>query len=95
MRSGPQLLEVPEQNSVASQAPTAERQTTLVPWRALAGHDVLEPVHVSAMSQTPADARQRVPAGDGEVCLQNPLSHRSIVHGLLSVAHGLPLVPPT
>jgi hypothetical protein len=85
-------LEVPLQNSVASQTPAAGRQTTLVSWRTLAGHDVLEPVHVSAMSQTPATARQTVPAGAGRLCLQNPWSHRSIVHELPSLAHGLPWV---
>jgi hypothetical protein len=41
-----------------SQVPADARQTTLLLWKVLAGHAIDEPVHVSAMSQAPADARQ-------------------------------------
>jgi hypothetical protein len=56
------------------------------------GHDGFDPVHVSATSQTPADARQTTPALPAG-CWHVPLapSHWSRVHGLVSAVQGVPL----
>ena len=68
------VLLVPLQWSASSHAPPCEAPVQLVVAgaKALAGQVVLDPVHVSAMSHAPAEARQvapMLPAG----CSQMPL----------------------
>src|SRR2546427_5582664 len=77
-----------------SQPPgTAARQTTLVEAKPSAGHEVLVPVQVSATSHAPAAARHTVPALPAR-CWQRALlpSQVSVVHGLPSSVHAVPLV---
>src|SRR5205814_10305504 len=65
-----------------SQVVTAPRQVVPLPTRLSVGHAVETPLHVSAMSQPPADARQVVPllpAGCWQVSLE-PLHWRSEEH---------------
>src|SRR3989475_10177960 len=76
-----------------SQPPgTAARQTTLAEAKPSAGHEVLVPVQVSATSHAPAAARHTVPALPAG-CWQRALLplQVSVVHGLPSSVHAVPL----
>src|SRR5207249_35116 len=63
--SAEQLALFPGQKSSRSHSPTDARQSVSEDWNASFGHVELLPVHVSATSQTPAVARQAVPALPG------------------------------
>ncbi len=82
----------PSQNSASSQIPAAGRHVVVFGFFASAGHVVLVPVQVSASSQTPAAARQvapALPAGCWQAS-EVPL-HSSLLHGLPSSVHAVPL----
>jgi hypothetical protein len=88
VQSGP----FPGQKSSRSHSPAAPRQSTVAGSNASAGQVVLVPVQLSATSQTPAVARQIAPALPAG-CWQ-PLfvpSHSSVLHGLPSSVHVVPL----
>src|SRR5439155_1658043 len=77
--------------SAWSHSPAAARHNVVEEAKASAGHVELVPVHVSATSHAPADARHTappLPAG----CWQATLvpSHWSTVHGLPSLVHAVP-----
>src|SRR2546425_141992 len=82
----------PVQFSAMSQASTAARHTVLEGWKASAGHAVFVPSQTSATSQSPAAARHGVPALPA-ACWQVSLvpSQVSVVHGLPSSVHAVPL----
>ncbi len=61
--SGGQLVPTPSQFSVASQQPTAIRQTLPLFLTWSLGQEAEEPVHVSATSQLPADVRHTAELG--------------------------------
>src|SRR5205814_245140 len=69
------------------------RQRVVAGSKASPGQTVLEPVHVSAMSQTPAAARQVAPAFPAG-CWQPSLlpSHSSRLHGFPSDVQAVPAV---
>jgi len=90
--SAGQLGPLPVQLSASSHSPAAARQTVLEDAKPSAGHVVLMPVHVSATSHAPAVGRQTapaLPAGCWQVSLVP--SHSSLLHGLPSSVHAVPL----
>src|SRR6266516_2916396 len=90
--SAGQVALLPEQVSATSQAPAEGRQTVPAGLLASAGQAGLVPSQVSAGSQTPAEARQTVPAFPAG-CWQASFvpSHVSLVHGMPSSVHAVPL----
>src|SRR6266404_2411970 len=82
----------PVQFSAMSQASTAARHTVLWSLKASAGQSALDPVQASATSQSPAAARHSVPALPAG-CWQASFvpSQVSVVHGLPSSVHAVPL----
>src|SRR5207237_6665870 len=73
-------------------APAAARQTLPADCFASAGHSVLVPVQVSAVSQAPAAARHSAPAWPAGCWQLSALpSHWSSVQGLPSLVHVVPL----
>src|SRR3989454_122717 len=90
--SAGQVVLVPSQVSATSHAPAIGRQTVPAGALASAGQLVLTPVQLSAGSQTPAEARQTAPAFPAG-CWQASFapSQVSVVHGLPSSVHAVPL----
>jgi hypothetical protein len=86
--SAGQSLVVPSQDSATSHAPTAARQTTV--FLPSGGQTPDAPVQASATSHSPAAGRHTAPAFAG-ACVHAPAEHASLVHGLPSSLHGVPL----
>src|SRR5206468_2571048 len=90
--SAGQVALVPVQFSATSHTPAEARQTVLEDRKLSAGQLALVPVQFSAPSHTPAEARQTVPAlpaGCWQILLLP--SQVSVVHGLPSSEHAVPL----
>src|SRR5439155_24668264 len=81
------------QVSAGSHTPAEARHSTVLGWKPSPGQVVLVPVQVSAASQTPAAARQTIPALPG-ACWQRLLLplQVSVVHTLPSSVHAVPFV---
>src|SRR2546422_694556 len=82
----------PVQVSATSQSPAAARHTVVWSLKPSAGHAVFVPSQTSATSHSPAAARHGVPALPA-ACWQVSLvpSQVSVVHGLPSSVHAVPL----
>src|SRR5205823_1774245 len=92
LASAGQLGPVPVQFSAGSHSPAEGRHSVKADRKPSGGHVVLVPSHVSSASHTPAAGRHTAPALPAG-CWQASLvpSHASVVHGLLSSVHAVPL----
>src|SRR5436853_421734 len=92
LASAGQLALVPVQLSAGSHSPADERHSVNAGRKPSTGHVELVPVHVSTASHAPAAARQTAPAFPAG-CWHALLlpSHVSVVHGLPSSVHAVPL----
>ena len=92
LASAGQLALVPVQLSAGSHSPADERHSVNAGRKPSTGHVELVPVHVSTASHAPAAARQTAPAFPAGCWHASLLpSQVSVVHGLPSSMHAVPL----